>query len=76
MRNFVRKETDPKLLRLLETEYQLHDALKLLFDLLEEYGPVWYQKRHHDQAQYALNLPMTRKPVSGSKSYKDLKQAA
>jgi hypothetical protein len=76
MRDFVRKETDPKFLRVVETEYKLHDALKLLFDLLEEYGPVWYAKEHHDQALYALNLPMTRQPVSASKSYRDLKQAA
>lgn len=76
MRDFVRKETDRKLLRLLETEYQLHDALKLLFELLEEYGPVWYEKKHHDQAQHALNLPMSRKSVSAAKSYRDFKQAA
>jgi hypothetical protein len=76
MRDFRRRETDPKLLRLVETEYKLHDALKLLFELLEEYGPVWYEKKHHDQALSALNLPIKRKPVSASKSYRDFKQAA
>jgi hypothetical protein len=76
MRDFARKETNPEFLRLVETEYKLHGALKLLFELLEEYGPVWYEKKHHDQAQYALNLPLARKPVSASKSYRDLKQAA
>ena len=76
MRDFGRRETDPKLLRLVETEYKLHDALKSLFDLLEKYGPVWYEKKHHDQALYALNLPTKRKPVSASKSYREFKQAA
>ena len=76
MRNSVRKETSPKFLRLVDTEYRLHDALKLLFELLETYGPVWYEKKHHDQAEYALSLPMTQKPVSATKSYRDFKQAA
>ena len=76
MRNTVRQETDPKFPRVAETEYRLHDALKLLFDLLEKYGPVWYEKKHHDQAEYALNLPMMRKPISAARSYRDFKQAA
>jgi len=76
MRDFVQKETNPKLLRLVETEHKLHDALKLLFELLEKYGPVWYEKKHHDQALYALNLSVKRKPVSASKGYRDFKQAA
>ena len=76
MRNSVRQGTDPKALRLVDTEYRLHDALKLLFDLLEKYGPVWYEKKHHDQAEYALNLPMMRKPISAAKSYREFKQAA
>jgi hypothetical protein len=76
MRNSVRKETNPKFLRLVDTEYRLHDALKLLFELLEKYGPVWYEKKHHDQAEYALNLPIMRKPISASRSYRDFKQAA
>ena len=76
MRDFQRSAPTPKLLRLVETEDKLHDALKLLFDLLEKYGPVWYEKKHHDQALYALNLPIKRKPVSASKSYRDFKQAA
>ena len=32
----------------------LNDALRLLFDLLEEYSPLWYTKEHHDQADQAL----------------------
>jgi hypothetical protein len=76
MRDFGRRETDPKVSRLVETEYRLHDALKSLFELLEKYGPVWYEKKHHDQALYALNLPLTRKPAAASKSYRDFKQAA
>ena len=76
MRDFVQKEAATKHLRLVETEYKLHDALKSLFELLEKYGPVWYEKKHHDQALYALNLPIKRKPISASKSYRDFKQAA
>jgi hypothetical protein len=34
-----------------ETQTRLHDALKLLFELLEKYSPVWYEKHYHDQAQ-------------------------
>lgn len=76
MRDFGRRETAPKHLRVVGTEYKLHDALKLLFELLEKYGPVWYEKKHHDQALYALNLTEKRKPVPASKSYRDFKQAA
>jgi hypothetical protein len=76
MRDLVRKETDPEFRRLVENEYKLYCALELLFELLEKYGPVWYEKKHHDQAERALNLPMTRRPLSASKGYRDLKQAA
>jgi hypothetical protein len=34
----------------------LNDALRLLFDLLEEYSPLWYTKEHHDQADVVLQL--------------------
>jgi hypothetical protein len=34
----------------------LNDALRLLFDLLEEYSPLWYTKDHHDQADVVLQL--------------------
>ena len=33
---------------------RLHRALRLLFELLEEYSPLWYEKRYHDEAKGAL----------------------
>jgi hypothetical protein len=39
-----------------ERQKMLNDALRLLFDLLEEYSPLWYTKEHHDQADEALQL--------------------
>jgi hypothetical protein len=50
---------NPKTLRaeikkLRSTQRTLHKALRLLFELLEEYSPMWYQKQHHDQARAAL----------------------
>lgn len=33
---------------------QLADALRLLFDLLESYAPIWYSERHHKIASAAL----------------------
>jgi len=42
------------LLRLRENRKQLNEALKMLFALLEEYGPLWYTKEHHDQAKAAM----------------------
>ena len=35
---------------------KLRKALKMLYDLLEYYGPVWYSKRHHDRAEAALGF--------------------
>jgi hypothetical protein len=55
------RHRDPVLRKALETQNRLHDALKLLFELLEKYAPVWYEKKHHDQAESALNLPAARK---------------
>jgi hypothetical protein len=33
---------------------KLREALKMLYDLLEEYAPAWYTKEHHDKAEDAL----------------------
>ena len=33
---------------------QLREALKMLYDLLEAYAPVWYTEEHHDKAEDAL----------------------
>jgi hypothetical protein len=30
------------------------DALRDLYNLLEEYGPSWYTEKHHDKASSAL----------------------
>ena len=50
----ARRSGKAELLRLQENHRKLNEALKLLFDLLEEYGPLWYTKEHHDQAKAAL----------------------
>jgi hypothetical protein len=33
---------------------KLQDALKMLFDLLEAYAPMWYTKEHRDKVLEAL----------------------
>jgi len=33
---------------------KLREALKLLYDLLEEYAPLWYTEEHRDKAEAAL----------------------
>jgi hypothetical protein len=37
------------------------DALKMLFDLLEEYAPCWYTEEHHRQALSALQASAERR---------------
>jgi len=37
------------------------DALKMLFDLLEEYAPSWYTEEHHTQALSALQASTERR---------------
>ena len=37
-----------------QEQKQALDALKMLFDLLEEYAPAWYSEEHHRQALSAL----------------------
>ena len=41
-----------------ETQNRLHHTLKLLFELLEAYSPLWYERYHHEQAERALRLPL------------------
>ena len=55
----LRVQADPKNLRaevrkLRNTQKMLHNALRLFFELLEEYSPMWYQKYIHDQAKTTL----------------------
>jgi len=35
---------------------KVQEALKILYDLLEEYAPEWYTKEHHDKAEAALRF--------------------
>ena len=42
--------------KLRSTQRTLHRALRLLFELLEEYSPVWYPETHHVQAKAALKM--------------------
>jgi hypothetical protein len=35
---------------------KLREALKMLYDLLEEYAPSWYTGEHHDKAEAALRF--------------------
>jgi len=49
-----RRSRKADLLPLRENRKKLNEALKMLFGLLEEYGPLWYTKEHHDQAEAAM----------------------
>ena len=51
---FPGRERDGFLRTAIKNEIRLYAALKSLFDLLENYGPVWYTKHHHDKARTAL----------------------
>ena len=63
VRDSARRASDPELQKAIETQNRLHDVLKLLFELLEEYSPVWYEKHYHDQAESALNLPLAKRKL-------------
>jgi hypothetical protein len=86
LHEFVRRRSAPKAPRVVgtqvvDTEETLYNALQLLYDLLENFGPVWYQKRHHDQARIALSLSARRKAILASESHtavrhKTLRRAA
>jgi hypothetical protein len=41
-----------------DNQRELVNALKMLFELLEEYAPSWYTEEHHKQADAALQLPL------------------
>jgi hypothetical protein len=51
---FPRRKGHGLLRTAIEDETRLYGALKSLFDLLENYGPVWYTKHYHDKAKTAL----------------------
>ena len=44
-----------------QEQKQALDALKMLFDLLEEYAPAWYSEEHHRQALSALEASAERR---------------
>lgn len=48
---------------------ELLDALKELFDLLEEHQPQWYLKKHYNVALNALNKAIH--PEQGDKNERD-----
>jgi hypothetical protein len=60
VRDSARRARDRELQKAIETQNRLRDELKLLFELLEEYSPVWYEKHYHDRAESALNLPLAK----------------
>lgn len=35
---------------------KLREALKMLYDLLEDYAPAWYTEEHHNKAEAALRF--------------------
>lgn len=45
---------------------QLAEALRELYQLLEEYGPAWYTKDHHERAAFALRLLKESEPISSN----------
>jgi hypothetical protein len=51
-----RHRNHAEILPLQKRQKMLNDALRLLFDLLEDYAPLWYRKEHHDRAAEALQL--------------------
>jgi hypothetical protein len=44
-----------------QEQEEVLDALKMLFDLLEEYAPAWYTEEHHRQALSALEASAERR---------------
>jgi len=45
---------EAELIRLRGNEQKLYEALRMLFNLLDFYGPPWYDERHYQQAEDAL----------------------
>jgi hypothetical protein len=63
VRDSASRARDRELQKAIEIQNRLHDGLKLLFELLEKYSPVWYKKHYHDQAKSALNLPFAKRKM-------------
>ena len=43
-----------ELTKLINNQEKLVEALRMLFDLLESYAPMWYTEEHHKIASEAL----------------------
>jgi len=71
----ARQSERENLSRVVENQTRLHNALKLLFDLLENYGPIWYTQRYHDAAKSALRPPVSHAHTLNKRN-KALKKAA
>jgi hypothetical protein len=54
MTKAVKRSTQAEIIGLRSTQKTLHEALRSLFELLELYSPLWYEKRFHNQAKAAL----------------------
>jgi hypothetical protein len=63
VRDSARRARDRELQKAIEMQNRLHAELKVLFELLEKYSPVWYKKHYHDQAKSALNLPLAKRKL-------------
>ena len=70
---FPKRERDGRLRTALENETRLYGALKSFFDLLENYGPVWYTKHYHDKAKTAL---MMHERTLKKEGHRDSRKAA
>jgi len=44
-----------------QEQKEILDALKMIFDLLEEYAPAWFTEEHHRQALSALEASAGRR---------------
>jgi molybdopterin synthase catalytic subunit len=80
-RDGERQGSNTELLKAIETQNRLHDTLKLLFELLEKYAPLWYKEHYRDQAEWALHLPLARtfpidQHLASGKQFKGRKKAA
>ena len=51
-------------------------VLEERFVLLEDYGPVWYTKRHHDRVVRALGETAINRPIASRGREKNLARAA
>ena len=58
----TRSGDDREIRQLKDNQKKLVAALQMLFDLLEEYAPLWYTQKHRDKAIAVLASIETRRP--------------